>query len=165
MEQLGIEPNLLLAQIVNFLIIFFVLSKLLYKPILGMLEKRKKEIAEGLSLTEKMREEEEKLNARKEKILEEARHEARGIVEAGKKEADLAGKEILLAAHSQAQEIVAKGKEDVSHLRTDMEKDVRHAAVGIAEAMTKQLLTQVLSVSDGHKLIQKHLTELEKVRV
>lgn len=47
MEQLGIEPQLLLAQLVNFLIILFVLSKLLYKPILGMIEKRKKEIAEG----------------------------------------------------------------------------------------------------------------------
>jgi len=163
MEQLGIEPNLLLAQIVNFLIIFFVLSKLLYKPILGMLEKRKKEIAAGLELTEKLREEEEKLNVRKEKVLEEARKNARSIVEAGKKDADAQAKEIVESARVQAQDIIAKGKDDASHLRTDMEKDVRRAAVGIAEAMTKQLLSQVLSASDQHKLIQKHLQELEKV--
>lgn len=165
MEQLGIEPNLLLAQIVNFLIIFFVLSKLLYKPIVGMLEKRKKEIAAGLELTEKMRAEEEKMNARKEKVLEGARQEARAIVETGKKEADAQAHEIVEAAHRQAQGVVTKGKEDVSHLRTDMEKDVRRAAVGIAEAMTKRLLTQVLSPADQHKLIQKHLSELEKVHV
>ena len=42
MEKLGIEPQLLLAQLVNFGIIIFVLSKFLYKPILDMLEKRKK---------------------------------------------------------------------------------------------------------------------------
>ena len=163
MEQLGIEPNLLLAQIVNFLIIFFVLSKLLYKPILGMLEKRKKEIAAGLELTQKMREEEEKMNVRKEKLFEEARKEARNLVEAGKKEADAQAKEIIEEAHEQAQSVMAKGKEEVIALRTSMEKDVRHAAVGIAEAMTKQLLSQVLSAADQHKLIQKHLTELEKV--
>jgi len=163
MEQLGIEPNLLLAQIVNFLIIFFVLSKLLYKPILGMLEKRKKEIAAGLELTQKMREEEEKMNVRKEKLFEEARKEARNLVEAGKKEADAQAKEIIEEAHEQAQSVMAKGKEEVIALSTSMEKDVRHAAVGIAEAMTKQLLSQVLSAADQHKLIQKHLTELEKV--
>ena len=164
MEKLGIEPNLLLAQIVNFLIILFVLSKLLYKPILGMLEKRKKEITAGLALTEKLREEEEKMNLRKEKVLEEARKEARFIVEAGKKEAESQSKEIVEAAHARVLGIMAKGKEDVAQLRAGMEKDVRHAAVGIAEAMTKQLLSQVLSAGDQHKLIQKHLKELEKVR-
>jgi F-type H+-transporting ATPase subunit b len=164
MEHLGIEPNLLLAQIVNFLIIFFVLSKLLYKPILGMLEKRKKEIAAGLELTQKLREEEEKMNSRKEKLFEEARKEARNIVEAGKKEADAQAKEIVEAAHAQAEGIMVKGKEDVVALRTSMEKDVRHAAVDIAEAMSKQLLSQVLSAADQHKMIQKHLKELESVK-
>jgi F-type H+-transporting ATPase subunit b len=165
MEQLGIEPNLLLAQIVNFLIIFFVLSKLLYKPILGMLEKRKKEIAAGLELTETMRAEEEKLNVKKESVLEEARKEGRVIVEASKKEADAQAKEIIEAAHGTAQGIVVKGKEDLVALRASMEKDVRHAAVDIAQAMTKQLLSQVMSPADQHKLIAKHLKELEKVNV
>ena len=41
MEQLGIEPKLLAAQLVNFSIILFVLTKLLYTPILSILEKRK----------------------------------------------------------------------------------------------------------------------------
>lgn len=162
MEQLGIEPNLLLAQIVNFLIIFFVLSKLLYKPILGMLEKRKKEIAAGLELTEKMRQEEEKMNIRKEKLLDEARKEARNIVEAGKKEADAQAKEIIETAHGAAQGIITKGKEDVVAIRASMQKDVRRAAVDIAQAMTKTLLSQVLSAADQHKLIQKHIKELEK---
>jgi len=56
MEKLGIEPTLLLAQILNFLIIAFVLTKILYKPILQLLDKRKKTIEEGLRLTQKMQE-------------------------------------------------------------------------------------------------------------
>ncbi len=163
MEQLGIEPKLLLAQIVNFLIIFFVLSKLLYKPILDMLEKRKKEITAGLELTEKLRAEEEKTNVRKEKVLDEARREARNIVEAGKKEAEAQARDIIEAAHTQAQGIIAKGKDDIVELRAGMEKDVRKAAVDIAQAMTKQLLSQILSSADQHKLIQKHIKELERV--
>lgn len=164
MEQLGIEPQLLLAQIVNFLIILFVLSKLLYKPILRMIEKRKKEIAEGLAITEKMRVAEEKLKEKEEKLLGEARREARNIVEAGEKEGEDAKKDIIALAHKEAEAIVAKGKDDVTALREKMEKDVRHAAIELATAMTKRLVSGVLGAGEQHKLIAKQLKELEKVK-
>ncbi|KKW45117.1 MAG: ATP synthase subunit b [Parcubacteria group bacterium GW2011_GWB1_56_8] len=164
MEQLGIEPNLLLAQIVNFLIILFVLSKLLYTPILRMLEKRKKEIAEGLRLTEKMREEEVAMEERKTRLLNEARKEARNIIEEGKKEGEGAKKEIIAAAEVEAQEILKKGKSDVSDLRRRMEKDVRKAAVSIATAMTTRLVSSAMSANDQHKVLAKHIKELESIK-
>lgn len=164
MEQLGIEPQLLLAQIVNFLIILFVLSKLLYKPILRMIEKRKKEIAEGLAITEKMRLSEEKLKEKEEKLLMEARREARNIIEAGEKEGEDTKKDIIAGAHKEAEAIVAKGKDDVEALREKMEKDVRRAAIELATAMTKRLVSTVLGVGEQHKLIAKQLKELEKVK-
>jgi len=160
MEKLGIEPQLLLAQIVNFLIIFLVLSKFLYKPILGMLEKRKKEIAEGLALTEKMRLAEEKQKEREERLLSEARREARNIVEAAAKEGEEAKKDIIAAAHKEAEGIFAKGKEDVADIRAKMEKDVKGAAIELAKSMTKRLIGSVLSPADQHKLIAKQLKKL-----
>lgn len=164
MEQLGIEPQLLLAQIVNFLIILFVLSKLLYKPILRMIEKRKTEIAEGLAITEKMRLMEEKQKEKEDKLTSEARREARNIVEAAGVEAEDVKKDILALAHKEADAIVKKGKDDVVALREKMEKDVRRAAVELASAMTRRLVSSVLSSSEQHKLITKQLKELEKVK-
>ncbi|MEK7065488.1 MAG: ATP synthase F0 subunit B, partial [Patescibacteria group bacterium] len=108
MEQLGIEPTLLVAQIVNFAIIVVVLSKLLYKPILAMLEKRKREIAQGLALTEKMRQEEEKFKERKEKMLLEARKEGHEIIEEARKQAKVVEKDILAAAQEEAGEVMEK---------------------------------------------------------
>jgi len=164
MEKLGIEPQLLLAQIVNFLIIFFVLSKLLYKPILGMIEKRKKEIAEGLALTEKMRIAGEKQKEKEEKLLSEARREARNLVEAAEVEAEAAKKDILAAAAKEAAATVAKGKADADALKALMEKDVRRAAVELATAMTGQLVSSVLSSADQHKLLGKQLKELANTK-
>ncbi len=164
MEKLGIEPNLLVAQIVNFLIIMFVLTKLLYKPILTMLEKRKKEIAEGLALTAKMREEEEKMKVKKEKLLDEARKEARNIIDEAKKEAEAQGKDLVAEAHKQAHAIVEKGKEDAREEMERMKKDVQKAAIDIATAMTKQLVSQVLTPADQHRLLQKHVKELESTK-
>lgn len=164
MDKLGIEPTQLLAQIVNFTIIMIVLSRFLYKPILSMLEKRKKEIADGLALTAKMREEEEKFSVKKQKMMEETRREAQGILEEARKQAKEEEKDILAAAHKEAALIVEKGRADVVQMRKDMEKDVQASAVMLAVAMTKKLLGGV-STEDKHKVLARHLKQLETMKV
>ena len=165
MDKLGIEPKLLIAQIINFSIIVMVLSKLLYKPILTMLEKRKKEIAEGLQLTEKMREEEEKFQQKKAKMLETTRKEAQQIIEEARKQAKEEEKEIIADAHTQVEHMLQKGKAEIELQREHMEKEVHQSAVELAVAMRKRLLGSVLSNEDKHKLIQRHIKELESVHV
>jgi F-type H+-transporting ATPase subunit b len=165
MEKLGIEPKLLIAQIVNFLIIVFVLSKLLYKPILSMLAKRKKEIEEGLKLTEKMREEDEKFQQKKQKMLETTRAEAAVILEEARKQAKEEEKEIIAVAHKEAEAIIEKGKAEAQRAMTEMEKGVKKSAIELAVTMSKRLLTGILSNEDKHKLITKHVKELESMRV
>ncbi len=164
MEQLGIEPKLLLAQIINFTIIIVVLSKLLYKPILAMLEKRKKAIEQGLMLTEKMKAEEAKTKQKEDKILDEARKEARGILEEAKKQGKAAEKDIVEEAHKQASEIIAKAHADIARSREDMEKGVRKEAITLAAAMAKRLLAGTLTEKDQHKMIAGQLKELESIK-
>ncbi len=164
MEKLGIEPTLLLAQLVNFTIIVVVLSKFLYKPILDMLEKRKKEIALGLKLTTDMKEEEEKVAVKKQKMLEVTRKEASDIIEEARKQAKEEEKEILATAHKEAEVIISKGKADAEAARVEMEKSVEQSAIDLAVSISERLLTGVLSSDDKHKLIAKHIKELESVK-
>lgn len=163
MEQLGLEPSLLLAQIVNFAIVAFVLTKLLYKPILEMLEKRKKEIAKGLALTEKMEREEEKRKEKHAKLLEKARLEAKRVVDEGKERASQVEKEMLAAARAESQEIVARGKTEVEQLHAQLAKDVRKEAVTLAVAMSKRLLSSIMKETEQRKLIKAHLDEIKKI--
>ena len=163
MDKLGIEPKLLLGQIVNFTIIMVVLSKFLYKPILDMLEKRKQEIAKGLELTEKMKDEEEKLMVKKQKMLEVARKEASDILDEARKQAKEEEKDIIATAHKDADAIVLKGKADAEALRVTMEKSVEQSAIALAVSISERLLTGVLSADDKHKLIAKHIKQLESV--
>lgn len=164
MEKLGIEPSLLLAQIVNFTIITVVLTKLLYKPILGMLEKRKKQIEESLALTERLRMEEEKMQARREKLLSEARKEARIIIDEAKRQGRQAEQEIIVAAHREAGEINEKTKREVAALHEALSGDIQRESVELAGMMAKQLVGSVLTSADQHKLIEKYLQEAGKQR-
>jgi F-type H+-transporting ATPase subunit b len=165
MEKLGIEPMLLLAQIVNFTIVVVVLSKFLYKPILGMLEKRKKEIEEGVKMAAKAREDQEKIGEKKESMLATTRKEAQEILEEARKQAKVEEREIISLAHKEAEAILEKGKEDAARMKVEMEKSVRDSAIELATAMTKRLLSGALSASEQHKLIAKNMKELGSMKV
>lgn len=165
MDKLGIESTQLLAQIVNFTIIIIVLSRFLYKPILSILEKRKKEIEEGLKLTQTMREEEEKFTTKKQKMLETTRKEAQGILEEARKQAKEEEKDIIATAHKEAEDILEKGKMDVLAVRRDMEKELQVSAVKVAVAMTKKLLGAVLTTEDKHKILEKQIKQLEVTKI
>jgi len=160
MDKLGIEPTLLGAQVINFLVILFVLQKLLYKPILGMIEKRKQEIAQGLELTEKMRQEEEKFNERKEKAFEKAREEALVIIESAKKQAKEVEKELVADAHTQASVIISRAKEEAQEVEKEAQIHLRKEAVSLALTMSKRVLSSVMSAKDQHAFIAKQTKDL-----
>ena len=88
LKSFGIQPTLLLAQIVNFLIILFLLSKFFYKPIIRMLEDRKKRIEQSLTNTDLI---EEKLKNTQEKstqIIKEAQKNAQDLITEAKNRAE-----------------------------------------------------------------------------
>jgi len=165
MDKLGIEPTLLIAQLVNFGIILFVLSKLLFKPIMEMLEKRKKTIAEGIALTQSLKEEEEKLLQKREKLLAEARTDAREIIEEAKKQAKDEVQSIIDVARREADEIIEKGKREVASERETMQKGVEREAIELAEVMASKLLAQSLKDDKQHEIIKNQLKQISKLKV
>lgn len=161
MEKLGIEPKLLLAQIINFAIIIVVLQKLLYKPILDILNKRKKEIAEGVGLTEKMRLEEEKFKEKQEKALAKAREDALAIIEDAKKQAKDVEKELVADAQKQSAAIIERAKLDAEEVKKAAQASLRKEAVQLATTMTERLLSSILTAKEQHAFIAKRVKDLE----
>lgn len=161
MEQLGIEPKLLLAQLVNFAIIVVVLNKLLYKPILEMIEKRKKEISEGMTAAERMRAEEERFKEKQEKAFAKAREDAMAIIEDAKKQAKEVEKELVANAHVEAQLIITRAKSEVTQIHETAQVALRKEAVELATRMAKRLLESVLTAKEQHAFIAKRVKDLE----
>lgn len=156
------EPIQLLTQIFNFVVMLLVLSKLLYKPILKALEERRKKIEEGLQYAEKMKVETEKNDKKREEIISEAKDQARKIIEEGKKSGRAVEVEIIEKAHKEAQEVVAKGRSELSLERLDMEKQLRGQTIDIASSMVESILRQILDKNYQTEIINKKIRELEK---
>src|SRR3989338_11410320 len=87
-EKLGIDWRLLLAQIVNFLILLFVLTKFAFRPLIKMLDGRAEKIQKSLENAQKIEKNLEEANKQKEAIILEARHGAQDIISQTKKESE-----------------------------------------------------------------------------
>lgn len=83
-QEFGIDPILFLAQVVNFLIIFFLLKKYLYKPIFDELKNRENTIKEGLKQAEESRLLLEKAEEREKSILKKAQLDAKNLLDDAK---------------------------------------------------------------------------------
>jgi len=164
MDKLGIEPSLFVAQLVNFAIIMVLLNWLMYKPILGMLEKRKKKIEEGLELTEKMRLEWGKMDEKKARLMEDARIGALKLIDEAKKHAKSEEHVILEETRKKSDDMIEKAKQEIAELKLSMEKQVRHEAVSLAVEMTKRILGTVMSKELQHATLKKQMRDLESIR-
>lgn len=162
MEKLGIEPVLLAAQVVNFFIIMVLLKKYLYKPILDLIAKRKKEIAEGLAMASKMKEEEEKLKVKEEKAMAKAREEALTIIDAAKKQAKDVEKDLVARAHVTAESILSRAKEEAAHMKKEAQGAMRKQSIELGVLMAQRLLTSVMSAKEQHSVLTAHAKDLEK---
>ena len=87
-SQLGIDPKLLLAQGVNFVILLFVLTKFVYRPLAKMMEERRKKIELGIKGGEMAVQ-----------IIKDAENTKTGII----KEADVQAVAIISEAQQNAQ--------------------------------------------------------------
>ena len=153
LSDFGVQPILLLAQVVNFLVLLFILKKLLYKPVLSMLEKRKALIAQSLKNAEEIEkklaqtsEEEEKriLGAAREgeKIIKEAQDSAVALIEEGRAKAEDLYKQILEEA-----------KDQVSAQKDKMMLEVRQELSGIISVALEKIMGNALDKNAQKKLV------------
>lgn len=160
MDKIGVEPVALLTQIINFLLMVLILSKILYKPILKMLDERKKKIEEGLKYTEKMQLEMEKLEKKKAEVLDKAREEVKKIVEEGKKAGKSVEADIIKSAHEEAKQIIESGKKEIDSEKAKMLKNLHRETVDVSVRMAEKILKDVLSQEDQKLIIDKKLKQI-----
>src|SRR5690348_3422277 len=132
LKTFGIEPTLLIAQIVNFLIILFLLQKFAFKPILKMLNERKKTIAEGVKSAENARLALEEAIEKEKKLLKTAQQEAQVILADARKQSDefIAGSRE--EAKKQVEQMLKEAKDKINQDSRELEKRLAVSAASLA---------------------------------
>ena len=165
MEALGLNLGYLLVQILNFALVFIVLRAFVFKPIMDLLDKRRKSIAQGLQDAQVAAE--ARANAEKDaqEILTKARAEANQNIREATERAEVVSKEIMAQAESDAAKAREAALADAGLERDRMLADVRGQVAALAMAATHKLIGDALDEKRQRALIDEFFSGVKSGEV
>jgi len=153
-KTFGLDLSLTVAQIVNFLIILFILKRFLYKPIFKILKKREDLVKETIEKSEESK-----------KALEKAQREEKEVI----KKAQATANQILKDAREQASDLIKRGEEaakkQTQYMIEEAKVQIQRETKEAEQQLTKQvgnLSVEILRKSLGSIFTEKDQTEIVK---
>ena len=126
----------------NLLVLYFVLRKLLFKPVKNMIDSRQQEIDGMYSDAEKSREDADAMKADYEEKISHAQEESEEILKNAVRRAQLREEEILREANDQAARVMKRAEEQVEMEKkraiNEVKNEVSDMAIGIASAVIER---------------------------
>jgi F-type H+-transporting ATPase subunit b len=145
MAALGVEWGLLISQIVNFLILLFLLNMFLYRPVLNMLQQRRERIAQSMKDAERVSAAASEAEQEKAKILEAARREAQEIRAQATRDTEKIAQEIRSRAEQEATEIRMRAQAEAQQQAESVLAEANKQIADLAIAATEKLLGRELA--------------------
>jgi F-type H+-transporting ATPase subunit b len=141
----GVDWQHLIAQIISFCIVCWLLNRFAYRPVLAILDKRRQQIAEGsanaesikaeLARTETMRQEKmTEVNTQATKMIEEARAAAKRVQEQETQKAIAAAEQIMIKAREATER-------DHDRMLAELKREVGRLVVQTTASVTGKILT------------------------
>jgi F-type H+-transporting ATPase subunit b len=152
MTQFGVSLPKLLAQVILFLILYFVLSKFAFGPIIQMLEERRRRIEEGQANAEKIKQQLAEAEQRYSEILNKANGEAQGLIDEARKSSAAITEKQLQDAIREAEGIIVRARQDIDVERNRMVSDVKKEMVGLIVDTTAKVTGKILTPEDQKRL-------------
>jgi len=141
----GVDWPHLIAQIISFCIVCFILYRFAYRPILKMLDERRRQIAQGLADTEKIKAELAQTEVQRRDVIMQASAEATRLIEEARAGAARLQEREAQKAIAAAEQILAKAREaaaqDHAQMLADLKREVGHLVVQTTARVTGRILT------------------------
>jgi len=165
LENLGLNLGYILLQICMFGIVFVVLRAWVYIPILALLDRRSKSIAQGLEDARVAAEARANAERDADRILAEAQVRAAQLVREGTDRADVAAREVRSAAEAEAARMRDMALQEVEAERTRMLGDLRSQVVTLAIAAAQKLIEESMDERRQRALLDEFFSGVRSGRV
>jgi len=161
LTKLGIDWKLFIAQLFNFLILFFILKTFAWKPILEALEGRRKKIAQGIENSELAQEKLETIDIQKERVITEARIKASQIIEESKAKAEKIRAEKNKITQQEIDKQIAEAKVKIKTAQEASYQALQNDLANLITDATGKVI-QNIDIRQQDKLVQEAIKDLQK---
>ena len=159
MDALGINLPGLVTQIISFGILFFILSKLLYKPLVSLMDQRAEKIREGLEASDMAREQAARSEEAIQQQLVEARVEGQKLVAEARETADKFREEEMVKVRDDIELERVRAEANIQRERDAAIEDLRREFAGLAISAAEKVVRSSLDEKGHKELIESVLEE------
>jgi len=161
MEEI-LNVRILGTQILGFLIVLWVLRKVAWKPVLEMLESRRRKIAGDVDSAKKLREDAEKLKAEYEEHLRSIDAESRKRIQQAVQEGQKVADEIRARGEAERRKAAAEAKEEMALEYKKARASLRDDMVRLSLGAARELLRKELNEAEHRRLVDEFLSDLSR---
>ena len=161
---LGINLPTLIAQIVNFGILFGLLYLVAYKPIMRMLDERSKKVEESMKQTEYIKEQAARAEEDYEKRIETASKEGQEVVARAIRTGEEVRQQAQQEAKGEAESLISKARAEIQRERDDAIDGLRKEFADLTILAAEKVIDRSLDKEAHRQLIDKTLKESTSLR-
>lgn len=152
--KLGVDWKLLLAQVVNFAILFWILRRFAYRPMLEFLEKRSERIEKGLKDAEAAKHKLSEMEEKEKEVLAAARHEARAILSAAEEGAKKRDAERLAETEAEAKRFLEDARIKIGEEKQKILSEAKREIAEVVSLSVEKILKEKVDTEKDQKIIE-----------
>ncbi len=159
--MISIDVSLIVV-IINFLLLLFILSKVLYKPLKDMLTQRREKVIADIDEANKSKEEANLLAQKKDEEYKKSVVDARELRDKIKKEAEFEAEKIIQDAYDNRKSIISETEQQLVNERIKVKKELESELANLVSNLSGKVLAEKLDSSKDEELINGILDSRSK---
>ena len=165
-EQVSVFSSMIFWSVISFAILFFVLKKFAFPPIIAALDDREKKIRGDIEESERLKQDVEKIKADLEDKLKAAHSKAETIVQLAQDEAKKFQEKTVQETEIKVKQAQREAEQEIQNSRKKLLQEIRTYTAALTIASTEKFLKKALDDADKKRLvdesIEQVIQELEK---
>ncbi len=159
-QALGINYTILIAQLINFAILTFVLWRFAYKPVLKILEDRRRKVEKGVLNSQEAEKKLEEAKEKESQIITEAKKEAMKLIEEAKGRAELRYDDIIKKSKEDIGLIINEEKEKIRQDKAEVLKDIKEEISDLITLGISKFLNKKIDEQEDRKIVEELVKKL-----
>ena len=164
MEQLvQLDPGLIIWTWITFGLVLAILAWKGWGPMINVLVRREERIRNALEAADKAQADAERLEADQDESIRQVRRQAQEILNQARTAAERVSAEVQAEARQRAEELVARGQEQVAAEKTRALREIRTTVVDLSVAMASKVIQRNLTSEDNRRMVEDSLAGLDSM--
>lgn len=149
-----------LIQLIAFAILFFLLQRFAFKPLFGVMEKRRQMLLEQMETAQKNRDEAQRFIEEQKQALQQARKEAYDIIEQAKSTGAKQADDIIAAARKEAARLKDEALRDIESEKNKAVAALKAQVSGLSVMIASKIIEKQIDEQTQQQLVEKYLQEV-----